>query len=199
MAGWEEYNQSPTDNTNTLLLVWPNLQSYGSIGCYTKAAGVYHCPGDASVDPAYGPRVRSCSMNGMVGHVEPTGDGFQPDFVGYQTFLKATDFKKLSPSSAWVFLDERANSIDDGWFYVDPQGYSPSSSTTALTVKNLPAVYHKNCSSFSFADGHAEIHKWFSGSFAALSGNEQSPTYTTGQAGFNGTCWLIAHATTSVP
>ena len=199
VAGWEVYTPNiSTDNTNTLLLVAPNLQQYGSIGGYIKSAGTYHCPGDTSTDPKYGPRVRSCSMNGLVGYADPTG-GYNPapEIAGYQIFLKSTDFRKLSPSSAFVFLDERASSIDDGWFFVDPQGYKLSGIIAMLTVNNLPAVYHNQCSSFSFADGHAEIHKWLSHNFATLSGNSQSTTYTDTENGFSDVYWLVSHATTT--
>jgi len=51
----------------------------------------------------------------------------------------------------------------------NPKGYTPSGTTASLTVDNLPAVYHNNCSSFSFADGHAEIHKWISKQFGTWS------------------------------
>jgi prepilin-type N-terminal cleavage/methylation domain-containing protein len=197
VAGWLVYAPSTsTDNTNTALLVSPVYQPCGSIGPYTKNPAVYHCPGDASTDPKYGPRVRSCSMNDFVGAiVDPQDSFFDPWSSGYEYYRKTTDFKKLAPSNAWVFLDERANSIDDGWFYVLPNGYNPAGGTTSVTVQNLPAVYHNNCSSFSFADGHAEIHKWASGNFINLSGNEQSTTYSSGQSGFADGYWLVSHAT----
>jgi len=197
VTGWEQYTpNSTTDNTNTLFLVSPLYQQYGSIGYYLKSAGVYHCPGDQSTDPRYGPRVRSCSMNCFVGYTDVTGNyNEDSDISGFERYLKTTDFKKLSPVNAFVFLDERANSIDDGWFLVDPTGYNPHGNTTSVEVKNLPAVYHNRCSSFSFADGHAEIHKWVSGSFANLSGNTQLTTYTVGQDGFVDTVWLVSHAT----
>ena len=36
-------------------------------------------------------------------------------------------------------------------------GYGNMSSTTMV---DFPASYHNNAAGFSFADGHAEIHKW---------------------------------------
>ena len=198
VAGWEEYAPSSTpDNTNTFLLVSPTLQQYGSIGYYLKAPGVYHCPGDKSADPRYGPRARSISMNSLVGYTD--AGSFNEDSLtgGYERFVKSTDFKKLSPVNAFVFLDERASSIDDGWFYIDPSNYSPNGTSSPLTLRNLPAVYHNQCSSFSFADGHAEIHKWMSASFSNLSGNTQETQYSQGASGYVDTYWLISHATTT--
>lgn len=191
VAGWENFTASTADNTNTAYLVGTAYQPYGSIGGYTKSPSVYHCPGDKSTDPTYGPRVRSCSMNSYVG----VNSGNTVATAGYEFYYKTTDFRKLSPCNGFIFLDERANSIDDGWFYVVATGYNPNGATTSITVKNLPAVYHNNCSSFSFADGHAEIHKWLSGSFASLAGNAQTTTYNLGQDGFADGLWLVSHST----
>ena len=197
VAGSLVYTPSSSpDNANTALLVSTVYQAFGSIGGYTKSPGVYQCPGDQSTDPVYGPRVRSCSMNGFVG-VGGAAGSLSANQVssGYECYVKSMDFRKLAPVNAFVFLDERASSIDDGWFYVSTAGYNPNGTTASVVVKNLPAVYHNNCSSFAFADGHAEIHRWISGSFASLSGNTQTTTYTSGQSGFADGFWLVSHAT----
>jgi prepilin-type processing-associated H-X9-DG protein len=60
---------------------------------------------------------------------------------------------------------------------------------TTGAYQDLPAVYHNNASSFSFADGHAEIHVWRDGKFIAL---------TTGGGSLPGSpdvYWLVSHAT----
>jgi prepilin-type processing-associated H-X9-DG protein len=59
------------------------------------------------------------------------------------------------PATRFAFLDERADSIDDGFFGVDMLH-----SGAQAEVVNIPANYHNGCSSISFADGHAEIHRW---------------------------------------
>jgi len=199
VAGWELHQPaSSADNTNTALMVSPNLQQYGSIGSYIKSAGSYHCPGDASVDPKYGSRVRSCSMNGLVGFAPDANfTAAQAGFTGYQIFTKSTDFKTLSPSDAFVFLDEQAISIDDGWFWVNPKGYIPGGNTASLTMDNLPAVYHNNCSSFSFADGHAEIHRWLSSTFGTSVSGTTSTSVSAGSGIFQDLLWLVSHATTT--
>jgi prepilin-type processing-associated H-X9-DG protein len=61
-----------------------------------------------------------------------------------------TDIQK--PSSQFVFIDEREDSVDDGYLLVlvdRPPEWG-----------NLPAIYHNGASGLSFADGHAEIRKW---------------------------------------
>ena len=57
----------------------------------------------------------------------------------------------MAPSDALVFIDERDDSIDDGSFAVD---------MTQNQVINFPASYHAGSGGVTFADGHAEIHRW---------------------------------------
>jgi prepilin-type N-terminal cleavage/methylation domain-containing protein len=179
---------SSTDNTNIDFLIGPELQTYGSIGVYTKNAGVYHCPSDQSDDPKYGPRVRSCSMNSFVGVIsippgDSSGNSEKQIKSGYETYSKLSDYRHLSPSDGIVFLDERADSINDGFFWI---------SQTAITgdgsFHDLPAIYHINASSFSFADGHAELHRWNDVFISALPGS--GPYFGKQDPG-----WLASHAT----
>jgi prepilin-type processing-associated H-X9-DG protein len=51
-----------------------------------------------------------------------------------------------------VFIDEREESVDDGYFLVTLEANQQWG--------NLPAIYHNGASGLSFADGHAEIKKW---------------------------------------
>ena len=67
----------------------------------------------------------------------------------YRQYLKQTQFRQ--PAMVYVTLDEQADSINDGFFIVP---MSPSS------WGDIPASYHGGAGSFSFADGHAEIHQW---------------------------------------
>ena len=70
----------------------------------------------------------------------------------YRQYLKQSDFRQ--PVLTYVTLDEQADSINDG-FFIDP--LNPSA------WGDIPASYHCGAGSFSFADGHAEVHKWHSG------------------------------------
>src|SRR5262249_8381283 len=71
--------------------------------------------------------------------------------AGYKNIRRLGDLQKMSPSNAYVFIDERDDSIDDGSFGMD---YLND------WIVNYPASYHVNSGGLSFADGHAEIHKW---------------------------------------
>jgi prepilin-type N-terminal cleavage/methylation domain-containing protein len=149
----------------------------GSLGAYAKAAGVFRCPADKTVDPVSGqPRVRSCSMNGFVGTTAAQEKG-NPDWVGdgkYVFFRKVTDYTTMSASDGFVLVDENPTSLNDGFFLVNP-----------LSQKGVdkPAINHGNSSSFSYSDGHAKLQKW-----ADCFVNPNATTYNDEQ-------WLSVHAT----
>jgi prepilin-type processing-associated H-X9-DG protein len=56
---------------------------------------------------------------------------------------------------AWVLIDEREDSINDGLFQTDLKGRGASA-----RIVDYPASYHGNAAGILFADGHAEIKKW---------------------------------------
>ena len=58
---------------------------------------------------------------------------------------------RLSASDCFVFLDENPLSLNDGWFLYILDGSG---------INDRPAVNHGHFSSFSFADGHAELQLW---------------------------------------
>ena len=97
-----------------------------------------------------------------------------------EQYHKVTDLVKLKPVNATVFLDERPDSINDGWFW------SPASKAS---IRDLPAIYHGNSSSaFAFADGHGELHKWRVPSFInGKSGPDMPPSADTQ--------WFFEHCT----
>ena len=71
-----------------------------------------------------------------------------------------------------VFTDENPQSLNDGFLLISEPGGG----------NDRPAVNHINASSLTFADGHAQIHKWRDSLLGAASG-------TTDNA------WLAAHIT----
>jgi prepilin-type N-terminal cleavage/methylation domain-containing protein/prepilin-type processing-associated H-X9-DG protein len=183
VAGWLNKNGTATDNTNTLKLVDAQYQQYGSIGGYSKAPGIYKCPADKTIDASGQSLVRSASMNAYVGTTDSGGLSTISGNVlrdQNEKYIKSTSFNKRKPTDVIVFLDERPG-LDDGWFWSPPN---------ANDVKNLPAISHgNNSSSFAFADGHAEMHKWRDPKFIALT--------TTGATlpGSEDIAWLFNHVT----
>ena len=149
----------------------------GSIGGYAKAAGVYRCPADRKLDPvSQQPRVRSCSANmycGVPSRVYQMGN-YNLD-SRFKPFYKYNDFGSgFGPSDCFVFLDENPDSLNDGYFEYIAAGTS---------INDRPAANHGNSTSFSFADGHCELHKWMD-AFLTLHG--------TGPIDPK---WLAAHGT----
>jgi prepilin-type N-terminal cleavage/methylation domain-containing protein/prepilin-type processing-associated H-X9-DG protein len=151
VSGWltlDGERMNNTDNTNTLYLMDPR---YAQLGGYTTTPDVYQCPADRATVTLAGKkyrRVRSVSMSCYMG---PNSPGWTP---GYRIFGKFADIVDPAPSMALVFLDERQDSIDDGFFAID------MSAGNATTLPNLPASYHNGAGGLSFADGHAEIRRW---------------------------------------
>jgi len=130
-------------------------QLVGSIGPYTKSAGVYHCPTDRRLATgSTEPRVRSSSANGFVGTTRDEANQ-RPDEVNYlyKIFNKTTDFNVAGAgaSDIFVYLDENPNTLNDGFLRCVPDRSSWG---------DFPAVNHNKSSAFSFADGHAALQKW---------------------------------------
>ena len=110
--------------------------------------------------------------------------------LNFEKYTQITDFVRLSPSDGLVFLDERPDSINDGWFMVSMESYNPND-LAGLQVRDLPAIYHNRASSFTFADGHAEFHRWLDGRTLAMKFVKNGQPAPNNQDVF----WLMQHAT----
>lgn len=133
-------------NTNTAILVGTNAL----MADYIKSFGVYKCPGDKT--PAQnGDRVKSISMNAAL------GGSALPFTVNGRTYITAKKTSDLTPGPSQIFvtLDEHADWMDDSIF-----NFTAGGLTGAKTFREVPASYHNGAGGLSFADGHAEIHKW---------------------------------------
>jgi prepilin-type N-terminal cleavage/methylation domain-containing protein/prepilin-type processing-associated H-X9-DG protein len=129
----------------------------------SKSPGIWKCPADTSTARAtYGPcsgqtipRVRSVSMLSWFNSSD--ADSF-PGCSGYVKYKKLSEVVKPGPAMTFVFLDERFDSINDGEFCTSMSGYPDQPGQFYLI--DFPASYHGGSGGLSFADGHAEIHKW---------------------------------------
>jgi prepilin-type N-terminal cleavage/methylation domain-containing protein/prepilin-type processing-associated H-X9-DG protein len=131
----------------------------GVLANYTaNAVGIYQCPADTYLSPVqriagWTRRLRSNSMNALFGWSGTDGrndsDGRAWFDANYRQFLKQTDVPQ--PATTWLTVDEHPDSNNDGFFIVpiDPNNWG-----------DLPGSFHGGACGFSFADGHAEIHKW---------------------------------------
>ncbi len=160
VQGWLK-TSTYADNVNTDYLVGSAVEANGSIGPrYVRSAKVYKCPMDKSVDAGgLGARVRTISMNGWMNNAA-RGTGTVSANNGQTMFRRETDIRQ--PSDMWVTLDERIGSINDGWFAVSVDAWTAAGGINPANanITDWPANYHNKATSFSFSDGHCEIHKW---------------------------------------
>jgi len=162
-AGVLDWNLT-SDNTNTALLTEAALGSL--LG---KSTAIYRCPADTTLSDVqrragWQGRARSYSMNAMIGDAGSFSTaGFNVNNTNYVQFFKLNNIPQ--PANIFVFLDEHPDSISDGYFLNKVATSSPEYGYTANSYlhrewQRLPASYHGGNASFSFADGHSEIHHW---------------------------------------
>ncbi len=185
VTGWMDWG-TRDENTNVQYIINGGLGSYMS-----KSLNSYKCPADI-IPAANGPRVRSYSMNAFLGSkIEvTTGPGYGNS--AYRVFLKETDFIAPGPSTTWVFVDEHPDSINDCIFGM----YMPPATlylTTSVVWDDVPASYHNGACGFSFADGHAEIHKWLDANTKPII-RKTSPAATSGATSPNDSKWMVLHS-----
>jgi prepilin-type N-terminal cleavage/methylation domain-containing protein/prepilin-type processing-associated H-X9-DG protein len=128
------------DNTNRSYLTEAKLSPYVS-----RSIAVFKCPADTAV-AENGPRLRSMSMNSLVGNPGVLTNEFNPDYLQY---FKATEI--ITSATIFVFLDEHPDTLNDGFFM---------NRLNSPEWGNLPASYHNGAANLSFADGHVESHRW---------------------------------------
>jgi len=123
-----------------------------------KSGGIWKCPADQAVVTVPGkgilPRVRSMSMSIWAGGNQGTDGGWGPTWKVYR---KLGDMINPGAANTLTLLEEREDSINDGFFVISMEGYPSMANTTMV---DYPASYHGGACGFAFADGHSEIHKW---------------------------------------
>lgn len=172
VQGYLSWAADNPDNTNTLYLVQAATGPYCN-----HVAGIFKCPSDIWQCMEGGrrmDRVRSYSMNycmeGDYDDARKIADGKPLNEVWYgggrygYRMLTQLGHPGPVPSEAWVLCDEHPDTMNNGclaWGSYDPK-------TKSGGWADMPASYHRQGCDFSFADGHVEYHKWFSGYNANL-------------------------------
>ncbi len=150
VIGWMQLGQADTDNTNVLNLI------NGDLYRYVQNVACYKCPADKSTAKMVGqtyPRVRSVSLNQKLNCPSDWWCAPDENFVNYRRLTQIRN-----PAQILTFVDERADSIDDGSFGTDLVNRG-----AAAELVNVPASYHNGAGGIGFADGHSEIHRWRDG------------------------------------
>jgi len=140
--GLPAWTGNPRLDTTTACVV------HGTLYDFNKSTGIYVCPSDAAkvnANHAFN-RVRSYSIS--TGMNWSSNDSVAP---ASDSFIKYSGINNPGPSSASVFVDEADNSIDDNVMAIDE---------LHVSFRHLPAARHNLGGTLSFADGHAEFHRW---------------------------------------
>ncbi|MGV3771837.1 MAG: type II secretion system protein [Verrucomicrobiales bacterium] len=150
ISGWLGWENSSA-NTNIQHLIDPR---YALIAPYIRTnVSLFKCPEDIYTSPiqqrqVWALRVRSYSMNYAMG----PGNDFKRSFATETAiFSKLSDLTELKPEEAIVLLDEHPDSINDPMFLT---------SWREPRWVDLPGSFHHGSGSFSFADGHVDLHRW---------------------------------------
>lgn len=137
------------DNTNILFLTEDN---YSSIAKYVaRNPRVFKCPADTVVSReqqalGWKERVRTYALSLGLGQGNLTGL-FDPT---YAEIHKLSDMRIPATAETYVFAEEHPDSV-----------YAPAFPNPRQTVWfDVPGSYHNGAAVYSFADGHAQIHKW---------------------------------------
>ena len=140
-------------NTNEEALIGPTNASLAPYLSYS--ARPFHCPEDTFLSApqralGWSSRIRSASMNYWLGDGISLG-GSPKSHAAPFAFLRFEDLVTLTPSMAFVFIDEHPDSMV----------LSPSfDQRDPVDWYQLPASYHSGGCTLSFADGHAEYKEW---------------------------------------
>ena len=143
------FESTPSDSTNLFKLTDPK---YSLFGPYLKSAEIYRCPSDKTLELVGNKRVQVTRSYGMNSYAGWRGAVYRnnPD-PNYRLFLKTADITEPGPSDLFLISEIHHDSICRP-FYGLVMGRS--------SFYHVPANYHKPSSSFLFADGHAELHRW---------------------------------------
>jgi len=173
-------------------------------------ATLFRCPLDTSTVVVGGitrPRVRSVSMLNWVGgrtdvNGNPDGMGWSNTDKGtgsgeYRVYYRMADMVDPGPSETFVFVEEAADGINDGFMVTDMLTYP----TATVQLVDHPAIYHYGGTAFSYADGHSAIHLWQTPIFFYQKPPGVTQPYPTPIT--NGVSpdviWMMAHATRLIP
>jgi prepilin-type N-terminal cleavage/methylation domain-containing protein/prepilin-type processing-associated H-X9-DG protein len=155
MTDWDWEGRRPWDPTVTVMKspMWPY--------CGTNL-NIWRCPSDWAqfwVNRVLRQWARTYVMNVYLGGWGGTDGGWGETISDYRLYLKFSEINDPPPAMLFVFIDTRPDSVNLGCFRTAMAGYSPPN-PSAYGFWDLPGASHDGAASFSFADGHSELHCW---------------------------------------
>lgn len=129
---------------------------------------IFQCPPDKHISAqqramGWRRRIRSVSMNCWL------GDGYEGGLASPDTdkrrfrgpglgttsyYITESQLNNWAPAHAFVFIDVHPDYAGTPWFHTRNRPENPA------WFPNLPSSLHDGGATLSFADGHAEHHKW---------------------------------------
>jgi prepilin-type N-terminal cleavage/methylation domain-containing protein len=190
VSGWIQLGFNSRDDTNIVFLSQSLIAPY--LG---RSLQIWRCPSDKSTSLLFGqrlPRVRTVSMNSWLNcDPDKTADGPIFSRLNGQVLHQTSDMVARSSRDTLVFTDERADSINDGWFAIPMAPQGPDAA-----FGDWPGFYHNGAGAFSFADGAASLHKWVDPCTTPPLVDDWIYNHYTGQCPNNpDIAWLQVHAT----
>lgn len=119
----------------------------GALFKYAPSPGIIHCPGDVRMKLKAGKGYTYVSLSGigtLNGEVR-------------ELFKQASI---ISPSNRFIWAEENDPRGENVGSWILNQGGGPDKDFAGASLIDSTANFHGNSSTFNFADGHAEIHKW---------------------------------------
>ena len=157
-------------------------QKNSSFAPYLKSAAIYKCPMDQSTPVnSTKPKIRSYAMNCYCG---PTASIAGYLSSRYSVFKKTAEIPK--PSNIYVFQDVHPQSLCFAAFI----GYMDND-----TFFHFPSSLHNNSGVLTFADGHAESHRWKDSRTRPAVVTTASLSHGVTSPGNPDLAWLRAHTT----
>jgi prepilin-type N-terminal cleavage/methylation domain-containing protein/prepilin-type processing-associated H-X9-DG protein len=131
--------------------------TYANFGNHLKNCQIYLCPEDHSklLVPGSGPylnqpKIRSYAMNSHLNWVSESGTLTS----GYTIYRTLSSLSRPGPSRIFLFQDVLPENLCYPAFVVR------MSSPTSFSFFHFPSSQHNRGGVVSFADGHAEYHRW---------------------------------------
>ncbi len=146
------FRSNPADSTNSLILLDPRRSVFVP---YLKSLSLYKCPADRFTGTGgqkKAVRVRSYAMNSYLNWTGPAWESMPNS--GFRVFRKTSDVKDPGPSRLLLFQEVNPDSICRPCFGVRMDAVNPP------RFSHIPASYHNRSGNNSFADGHADSHRW---------------------------------------
>jgi prepilin-type N-terminal cleavage/methylation domain-containing protein/prepilin-type processing-associated H-X9-DG protein len=174
VEGW--LTPERTDCTNIDFL------NHSLLARYLSGPALWRCPASrdqVSVGGVNYGRVRTLSMNHFL------GPPWKSPYC--RTYHRLTEISAPSPSDMLVFIEERADTINDATF--SSHGKFDETQPATWTMVDLPSVNHASGCNISFADGHTETHHWKDPRTAATTKDN------TPMPGSADVLWIAQHTT----